>query len=112
MQYPNTTTAAHNSYTVLIDATVDAASSQEIELRNGAVYTVICTKMTGDKATRHIKMMVYDIPTGVWQEAYFSGNQIMLFENNEIASIERIAALVRFDKTITDTPVGLTLGTL
>lgn len=94
---------------IIIPATVNAVPSDPIELRDLVNYTVTSTTLgVGEAITAEIYDFSQTVP--VWQPYMYSGVRVKLEKNVEQLQLSGSAILIRFTKTVTASPVGLTLS--
>lgn len=97
---------AYNNYVTVLEPTVNASVSEPYELRAGALYTLVATKMTNGT----IAIEVFDTTTKEWQAAYQKGSPMELKPDREIVTLSEGSMIIRFNKSVTAVPVGLSIN--
>lgn len=97
---------AYNNYQPVIDPTLAAFISAPIELRAGALYTLVSTTMIDGTIT----IEVFDTTTKTWQSAYQKGSLMQLKPAREIVTLSEGSMIIRFNKSPTSTLVGLSMN--
>lgn len=107
--FPDVSIPAFNKYITMIEPTTDAIVSAPIEVRSGQIHTLVCTNITGG-AEEYIKLEIYDTTTETWQDFYKYGEVLKMTAGSTIAVLRDLSALIRFNKTETASPVGLSIN--
>jgi len=91
---------------VLIQAKAEAETTIGMNLKAGAKYTLLSSTLG---VNEKIVGEVYDPSRSVWQPWYHQGYEVKLTQNNEQWFLDGVSSFVRFIKSSTSQPVGLTL---
>ena len=99
----------HGTREVLIEATTSAVTTPLIEIRDIVNYTFTSSTLgTGEE----ILVEIYDfsLPTPTWQPYILNGARVRLSKDYEQLQITTSAIVIRFVKSATSNPVGLTMS--
>lgn len=95
-----------NHVTILIEATVDAFTSEPFELLSERDYTVISTSLgVGEE----VDIQIYDYTTDTFQSLKVGGDDVFLTKDYELVTFSRVSCILKFVKTITINPVGISV---
>jgi len=92
---------------VVIIAKTAAETTSPIPLRDLVNYTLTCTALG---ASEEIICEIYDVTTEDWQPWMVDGDRVKFAQDYEQITISNVSCFVRFIKTVTATPVGLTMS--
>lgn len=105
-------TASNNIHDVAITPTTAAASSEAFELRstasmqNPVSYYVISSPLgTGEK----VSVEIWNEADNAWQVFNREGAPVALTKDNDCLGLDALTLRVRFVKTVTALPVGVSL---
>jgi hypothetical protein len=90
---------------IMIVAKTGAETTPPFPLRANTKYTLLSSTLG---AGENILGEIYDPSRSVWQAWYYQGNRVKLAQNEELFFFEGVSSMVRFVKTTTASPVGLT----
>ena len=93
-------------HTVLIQAKTEAETTIGMNLKAGVKYTLLSSTLG---AGEEIVGEVYDPSRSVWQPWHHQGYEVKLVQKHEQMLLSDVSSFVRFVKSSTSQPVGLTL---
>lgn len=109
-RFPTINTQLSNKYDTVIEPTEDAVTSEPFEVRPRTAYTLVATNMEGAAEVEYIKLEIFDTTTKEWQDFTKSGEALKLHINKTVAALPYLACILRFVKTATSVPVGLSIN--
>jgi hypothetical protein len=99
----------HGTRKVLIEATTNTVTTPLVEIRDLVNYTFTSSTLgTGEE----ILVEIYDfsLPTPTWQPYMLNGSRVKLAKDYEQLQLSASAIVIRFVKSATSNPVGLTMS--
>ena len=99
----------HGTREVLIEATTSAVTTPLVEIRDIVNYTFTSSTLGTDE---EILVEIYDfsLPIPTWQPYMLDGERVRLSKDYEQLQISASAIVIRFVKSATSNPVGLTMS--
>ncbi len=101
------TIVPNNALTVLVASTVNAVTTDEIELNPFYKYTLMCTTLTNN--TESINIEIYDSSTDTFIPMMVAGSRVRMTKDYELLTFVDTGAIIKIIKPITSAPCGVTL---
>lgn len=101
-----TSITTRNTYNVFLEPTIAAVVTDEYELRPFKKYTINSSALSGSE---EITVEILDQSTSEWQELKIGGDTVKLAHKYEMLLFSDIGMIIRFNKSSTASPVGITI---